>query len=177
MDHYKALGLSSNATKTEIKEAFRKLALKFHPDKHSMSPKAVRDGAALKFKQVAEAYEVLIDDRKRADYNRGFGSSNGGGGFRGGYGYSYYNSNSYKPRYRRSYASNGLKGFFDMDVVLQFVTRRGFLLNLAFASVLLGAGVLVERSGETLWKMQNSGKSFEEAIESIEKIKKQQKKT
>ncbi|XP_043723502.1 chaperone protein dnaJ 72 isoform X2 [Telopea speciosissima] len=133
MDHYKALGLSSNATKTEIKESFRKLALKFHPDKHSMSPKAVRDGAALKFKQVAEAYEVLIDDRKRADYNRGFGSSNAGGGFAGGYGYGYYSRNSYTSRYRRSYASNGVKGFFDMDVALQFLTSRGFLLNLAFA--------------------------------------------
>ncbi|KAJ4970701.1 hypothetical protein NE237_003800 [Protea cynaroides] len=176
MDHYKVLGLSTNATKAEVKEAFRKLALKFHPDKHSQSPKEVRDGATLKFKQVSEAYEVLIDDRKRADYNRGFGSAKGGGGFGGGYGYGYYSGNSYKPRYRRSgYAANGDKGFFDLYVALQFLTRREFLLNLAFASVLLGATVFIGRSGEALWKIQNSGKSFEETIESIEKVKREQK--
>ncbi|XP_058107571.1 chaperone protein dnaJ 72 [Magnolia sinica] len=171
MDHYKILGLSRNATKDEIKEAFRNLALKFHPDKHSQSSKEVRDGATVRFKQVSEAYEVLIDDRKRADYNLRSGSFNGRGGFSGGgnsrsggYGYS---RNAYRPKERAG---------FNFDILLRFVTRRGFLLNLAFGGVILGGAVAIERSGEAIWKMQNSGKSFEEAMESIEKIKAQKKK-
>ncbi|THU54735.1 hypothetical protein C4D60_Mb10t28270 [Musa balbisiana] len=59
MDHYKTLGLGRNATKGEIKEAFRRSALKFHPDKHSQSSKEVREGASLMFKQASEAYEGI----------------------------------------------------------------------------------------------------------------------
>ncbi|KAL0334438.1 UNVERIFIED_CONTAM: Chaperone protein dnaJ 72 [Sesamum angustifolium] len=69
MDHYKVLGINKNASKEEIKQAFRKLAMEFHPDKHSQSSKHLRDSATHKFKQLSEAYETLIDDRKRAEYN------------------------------------------------------------------------------------------------------------
>nr|DAD32805.1 TPA_asm: hypothetical protein HUJ06_011656 [Nelumbo nucifera] len=137
MDHYTVLGLSRDASKEEIKEAFRKLALKFHPDKHLQSPKVVRDGATLKFKQVSEAYEVLIDDRKRSDYNRRFGYSNARGGFAGGYGYGYHSGNTYRPRYRTPSAANGVKGVFNFDAIALFLTQRGFLLNLAFARYFL----------------------------------------
>ncbi|KAF7801413.1 chaperone protein dnaJ 72 [Senna tora] len=90
MDYYKILGLQRNATKDEIKSAYKKLALQFHPDKHSQSSKAVRDHATLRFRQVSEAYEVLMDDRKRADYDirsRGGNSTTS----------TYYD---YKPRYK-----------------------------------------------------------------------------
>ncbi|KAK4381980.1 Chaperone protein dnaJ 72 [Sesamum angolense] len=69
MDHYKVLGINKNASKEEIKQAFRKLAMEFHPDKHSQSSKHLRDSATHKFRQLSEAYETLIDDRKRAEYN------------------------------------------------------------------------------------------------------------
>ncbi|KAK9077089.1 hypothetical protein SSX86_005425 [Deinandra increscens subsp. villosa] len=69
MDYYKVLGLTRSASKDEIKEAFTNIAKKFHPDKHSASPKSVRDGATVRFKQASEAYEVSVDDHKRADYN------------------------------------------------------------------------------------------------------------
>ncbi|KAJ0088014.1 hypothetical protein Patl1_32439 [Pistacia atlantica] len=62
MDHYRVLGSNRNATREEIKEAFRKLAVKYHPDKHSQSAKAVREDATFRFKQVSEAYEGLSDD-------------------------------------------------------------------------------------------------------------------
>ncbi|URE48153.1 DnaJ domain [Musa troglodytarum] len=177
MDHYKTLGLGRNATKGEIKEAFRRSALKFHPDKHSQSSKEVREGASRMFKQASEAYEVLIDDRKRADYDRawrgGF-SDRWSRGASSSSSSSYSNSSQYHEgrqySYRRPPARDGVFGL-DLESVFRLLTRRSFLVNMAFASVLLGAAVVVERSSETMWKMNNSGKSFEEAIESIEQKK------
>ncbi|MFT4746046.1 MAG: curved DNA-binding protein [Congregibacter sp.] len=70
-DYYKILGVEENAELKDIKKAYRKLALMFHPD---MNPDS---GAEEKFKQVAEAYEVLKDDTKRAEYDdmKRYGSS------------------------------------------------------------------------------------------------------
>eukprot|EP00262_Sarcandra_glabra_P017291 TRINITY_DN5872_c0_g1_i1.p1 TRINITY_DN5872_c0_g1~~TRINITY_DN5872_c0_g1_i1.p1 ORF type:complete len:175 (-),score=19.52 TRINITY_DN5872_c0_g1_i1:249-773(-) len=171
MDHYKVLGLSRNASKEELKEAFRKLALKFHPDKHSQSSRDVQEGASHRFKQVSEAYEVLIDDRKRADYNQRWGSSSNksASGFAGGYGYS-----SSRNQYNRRYGySNGNVHKYDVEFTFRFPTVRGFLLTLTFASVLLGGTFVIEKSGEAIWKMHNSGKSFDDTMESIEKVKTQ----
>ncbi len=63
-DYYKLLGVPKNASKEEIKKAFRKLALKYHPD-HNKDNK----GAEAKFKQINEAYAVLSDDEKRKQYD------------------------------------------------------------------------------------------------------------
>ncbi|MGD0341480.1 MAG: molecular chaperone DnaJ [Bacteroidales bacterium] len=80
-DYYEILGVSKNATKDEIKKAYRKQALKFHPDKNPGDKKAEEN-----FKEAAEAYEVLSNDEKRARYDRfGHSGMNGGsGGFGGG---------------------------------------------------------------------------------------------
>jgi molecular chaperone DnaJ len=67
-DYYEVLGVSRDAPEEEIKKAFRKLAFKYHPDRNR------EDGAAEKFKEVNEAYEVLSDTNKRATYDR-FGHS------------------------------------------------------------------------------------------------------
>jgi molecular chaperone DnaJ len=63
-DYYEVLGVSRGATEEEIKKAFRKLAFQYHPDRNR------DDGAAEKFKEVNEAYEVLSDADKRAAYDR-----------------------------------------------------------------------------------------------------------
>ncbi|XP_018327059.1 dnaJ protein homolog 1 [Agrilus planipennis] len=63
-DYYKILGIAKNATDDDIKKAYRKLALKYHPDKNKSA------GAEEKFKEVAEAYEVLSDKKKRDIYDK-----------------------------------------------------------------------------------------------------------
>ena len=81
-DYYDILGVSKSATKKEIKKAYRKQAIKYHPDKNKGNP-AAED----KFKKAAEAYEVLSDDNKRARYDQyghqAFEGPQGGGGFGG----------------------------------------------------------------------------------------------
>ncbi|XP_073329098.1 dnaJ homolog subfamily B member 2 isoform X2 [Pagrus major] len=66
VDYYNVLGVSKTATEDDIKKAYRKLALKWHPDKNPDN----KDEAEKKFKEVAEAYEVLSDKSKRDEYDR-----------------------------------------------------------------------------------------------------------
>ena len=77
-DYYEVLGVSKSATESELKKAYRKLALQYHPDKNP-DDKAAED----KFKEAAEAYEILSDADKRARYDRfghaGVGGASGGG--------------------------------------------------------------------------------------------------
>jgi molecular chaperone DnaJ len=79
-DYYEVLGVSKEATKDEIKKAYRKQALKYHPDKNPGDKKSEEN-----FKEAAEAYEVLSNDEKKARYDRygHAGLGNNGGGFSG----------------------------------------------------------------------------------------------
>src|SRR5438309_5055543 len=81
-DYYEVLGVARGVHEDEIKRAYRKLAVKFHPDKNPNDPHAEE-----KFKELGEAYDVLIDVDKRAAYDR-YGHaafSHGSGGFGGGF--------------------------------------------------------------------------------------------
>jgi len=86
-DYYALLGVQKSASKDDIKKAFHKLAHKFHPDK--------KEGDADKFKEVSEAYSILSDDKKRAEYDSygrvfgGGGPGAGAGGFQGGAGFDF----------------------------------------------------------------------------------------
>lgn len=83
-DYYEILDVSKNADKAEIKKAYRKIAVKYHPDKNPGDKEAEE-----KFKEAAEAYEVLSNDEKRAKYDRfGHSAFDGASGFGGGGGMS-----------------------------------------------------------------------------------------
>ncbi|MGL5507815.1 MAG: molecular chaperone DnaJ [Paraclostridium sp.] len=85
-DYYEVLGVDKGADAQTLKKAYRKLAMQYHPDRNPDNPEA-----EAKFKEVNEAYEVLSDDSKRANYDQfghdgpqGFGGAGGFGGFGGG---------------------------------------------------------------------------------------------
>ena len=85
-DFYKTLDISKNASDAEIKKSYRRMAMKFHPDRNTESP----EKAEKKFKEIKEAYEVLSDSKKRSVYDQ-FGHAGveqtmggGGGGHPGG---------------------------------------------------------------------------------------------
>lgn len=79
-DYYEILGVAKSATADEIKKAYRKVAMQFHPDRNPGDKSAEE-----KFKEAAEAYEILSDQDKRAQYDR-FGHAGVAGNARGGYG-------------------------------------------------------------------------------------------
>src|SRR5690349_25151445 len=82
-DYYEVLGVNKDASSEDIKKSYRKLAMKYHPDRNPDNPKAEEQ-----FKEAKEAYEMLSDDQKRAAYDQyghaGVDPSMGGGA--GGFG-------------------------------------------------------------------------------------------
>jgi len=81
-DYYEVLGVSKDISASDLKKAYRKLAIKFHPDKNPGDQEAEE-----KFKELGEAYEALSDDDKRAAYDRyGHAAFENGGGGGGGFG-------------------------------------------------------------------------------------------
>lgn len=117
-DYYDILGVSKDASDDEIKRAFRKLAKKYHPDAHTGEEKKE---AEVKFKEVNEAYSVLSDSTKRAQYDR-FGSNFENAGFGGGAG-----------GYGNGYGGFDFSGFgggmgvdIDLDDILGSVFGGGF---------------------------------------------------
>ncbi|KAJ3676584.1 hypothetical protein LUZ60_003996 [Juncus effusus] len=177
-DHYKTLGLRKTATKEEIKDAFRKSALKFHPDRHGQSSDGAQAAASAQFKRVSEAYDTLIDERKRAEYDfrwRGTGGSHYSSNYQN---YSSnYSANYY---YQRQYGNGGSAKWEDgtrgrsgieWKFVWRVMTTRHFLTAVGFASILVGSALIIEDVIQDAWRRNNSGKSFEEAMESLEKAK------
>ena len=87
-DFYEVLGVDRNADADALKKAYRKLAIQYHPDRQQGKSDAEKKDAEEKFKEAAEAYDVLSNPDKRARYDQlgpeGYDQMNGGGGFSGG---------------------------------------------------------------------------------------------
>jgi DnaJ-class molecular chaperone len=101
MDHYSTLGISKTATKEEIKKAYKKLALKYHPDKNGGDKSAEEQ-----FKKISDAYAVLNDENKRAQYdrqnfNRGTGNFNSGKYESAGFGFQDFVNNFSSGEFKR----------------------------------------------------------------------------
>jgi molecular chaperone DnaJ len=133
-DYYQILGLSRGASKAEVKKAFRKLAAQYHPDK--------KTGDEEKYKEITEAYAVLGDDKKKAEYDtygHAFSNAGTGNGF-GGFGWSGFEPSGF-----------GAQGFeFDLGDIFEnfgFGGRRrqsrgrdiSIDINLAFKEAIFGA--------------------------------------
>jgi len=83
-DYYELLGLEKGASEDDIKKGFRKMALQYHPDRNKDNKEAEE-----KFKEINEAYQVLSDPQKKAQYDQyGHVDNNGQGGFEGGFDFS-----------------------------------------------------------------------------------------
>ena len=149
-DYYKELGTTKGATQEEIKKAYRKSALQYHPDKNQGNPEAEK-----KFKKISEAYEVLSDENKRRIYDQygaeaAQGSSMGGRGGHGG-------------------------GFSSMDEALHtFMGAFGgggggqeSIFDSFFGGGFDGGGQSSARQGAS--KKMNISLSFEESIRGVEK--------
>lgn len=152
-DYYEILGVERNATQDEVKKAYRKKALQYHPDRNPGKPEAEK-----KFKEISEAYEVLGDEKKRGMYDRygpeglqgGMASAgaDGAGGF-GGRGFS-----------SMEEALRTFMGAFSGDASFESMFGGGY-----------GSGYGSEdgRQQQGASKRTNLNISFEEAVKGVEK--------
>ena len=86
-DYYEVLGIDKNASESEIKKAYRKMAMQYHPDKFANATDKEKEEAEHKFKEINDAYQVLSDSQKKAQYDRfGHAAFEGAGGAGSGFG-------------------------------------------------------------------------------------------
>lgn len=102
-DYYSILGISKNASQEEIKKAYRNLAFKYHPDRNPDSKEAEE-----KFKLVTQAYDILGDEKKRAEYDM-YGSSESS------YSNTYSSQNAYQNAYNAYYRQSYSQDSFDSE--------------------------------------------------------------
>lgn len=111
-DYYAVLGIQKSATESDIKKAYRKLALKWHPDKNIGNNQAE---AERKFKQISEAYEVLSDPDKRAHYDR-YGKEKPGAGAGGSFNTRFSHRDPFEVFKDFFGGRDPFKDFFDSDL-------------------------------------------------------------
>ncbi len=128
-DYYQILGVPENADESQIKTAYRKLAVEFHPDRNPGDPQAEE-----KFKDLTEAYGVLMDSRKRSEYDR-FRKTFGRGGAGEGPGFNYTQQEIFENMFRQAF---GREAFNDLNSTFR---TQGFRSGTGFFDTLLFGGV------------------------------------
>ena len=154
-DYYEILGVSKNASDDEIKKAYRKLAIKYHPDKNPGDK-----GAEAKFKEINEAHDVLSDKQKRARYDQFGHAGVGGGGFGGFGGGNPFGGGTFNGQ---SFNFDFSGGSFDMNDILGSIfgfnggarrARRGadYQVNvtLTFEEAIFGTTKTIEHEGKNI---------------------------
>lgn len=139
-DFYEILGVKKDASEAEIKKAYRKLAMEWHPDKHKGDKKAEE-----KFKEINKAYETLIDSQKRAGYDQ-FGEAGanfgGGGGFGSGFSGSGFDFNNFQGSFDGGGFADIFEAFFNGFGGRSNTPRKGrnleFELRIGFEEAAFG---------------------------------------
>lgn len=152
-DFYEVLGVKKDATETEIKKAYRKLALEYHPDRNKTKE------AEEKFKEINEAYEVLSDPQKKQAYDQfGHNAFNGGQGpFSGGFGGRTYGQGPFTYTYYGDQEAGDFGGFSDpFDIFEQFFggspfgrRKPSYSINLDFMEAIRGIQKKVNIQGKS----------------------------
>jgi DnaJ-class molecular chaperone len=154
MDYYEVLGVSKNASLQEIKAAYRKLALKWHPDRNKTAE------ATEKFKQINKAYEVLSDPKKREIYDQYGESAFRQGGFPGG-GQNYtYRQGPFTYTYATSGGGSGFPFDFDFE---------GFSDPFDIFEQFFGFQSPFSQSGRRRRDIYETTLSFDEAVKGVTK--------
>lgn len=135
-DYYELLGVQKGATEQEIKSAYRKAVMKYHPDRFATKPEAERKQAEQTFKEINHAYDVLSDPQKKANYDQ-YGTEDGpqfnGGGFNQG-GFSGFGG--FEDIFNQFFGGGGKGGRQNMPIDGDDITMR---LDVTFEESIHGA--------------------------------------
>lgn len=162
-DLFRVLGVSQDVSTEDLKAAFRKQALAYHPDRHVHSTEAVKNEAAAKFKVLSEAYEVLSNDQKRTAYKASMrmGHSYGGSTYsHQGVSTDYARANPYAHHSRIS-----LWRLFQRSLGASVARRVEFVILCGLA----GGALALAANMDNLWKYRNEHRGFKAMMQRREK--------
>lgn len=160
-DPYSILGVERHASKEEIKRAFRKKALEYHPDIHQSSPESVQRRAAEQYERVARAYEVLSNPH-HSNQPQG-GASGGNWRPKGGYQHTSY----YRNRKRQAHVP---PGFF-----YTFKKSGSLAITVALGCMCIGGLYAFDPWIQDLWVQRNKGKLFEDMVDELHERRQKKK--
>lgn len=155
-DYYEILGVSKNATPIEIKKSYRKMAIKYHPDKNP-GDKAAEEN----FKKAAEAYEILSDDNKKARYDQyGHSAFENGGAGAGGFGRGGMNMDDIFSQFGDIFGGGGFGGGFGGGSSRGRARVKGSNLRIRVKLTLEEIANGVEKKVKVRRKVQAAGVTF-----------------